>query len=365
MKFLHQVEPYLSGREKTALAEYLDSGGWLTEFEKTRQFEALVAEAAGVAHAAVLTNGTVGLYLALKALGVGPGDRVVVPNYTMIATVNAVVWAGAEPVLADVDPATLCLDLGTVPDVPAKAMIYVEINGRRGDMEAVSAFCRARGMALLEDSCQALGSSWNGRPLGSFGAMGVFSFTPHKIITTGQGGAVVTDDPALDREVRRLKDFCRTAPATDQHDAVGFNFKFTDLQAVVGIEQIRDLAWRIGRRREVYGWYRELLAGVPGVVFPPADLTQVTPWFVDPLLPSRELRDGLAVHLKSRGIGSRPYYPPVNAQPVYARLTPPGGLPMSEDLAVRGLWLPSSIGLPREDVERVCVEVRGFMEGRA
>ncbi|KAF5038307.1 GDP-perosamine synthase [anaerobic digester metagenome] len=366
MDFLHQVAPVLTGGEAAALKDYLDSGGWLTEFQKTRQFEAMLADYVGSQHCAVVTSGTVALYCALLAAGIGPGDAVLVPNYTMIATPNAVAWTGARPVLVDVDPDTLCLDLAAIPpDVTAAAMLYVSINGRCGDMEAVAGFCRQRGMVLIEDACQALGSQWRGRKLGTFGKAGVYSFTPHKIITTGQGGAVVTDDADLAANLAKVKDFHRTAPATDEHDGLGFNFKFTDLQAVVGIEQLKDIAARVTRKKAIFGWYRELLDPVAEVGFLPTDLKDTAPWFVDILLPSRDVRDALRGHLKSRGIGSRPFYPPVNHQPMYAAAQEAGSLPVSEGLAVRGLWLPSSLDLPLEQVERVCRAVREFFAGGA
>ncbi|WP_300156518.1 DegT/DnrJ/EryC1/StrS family aminotransferase [Solidesulfovibrio sp.] len=364
MDFLHQVAPVLTGTEAAALKEYLDSGGWLTEFRQTQLFETMLAEYVGVGHCTVVTSGTVALYCALLAAGVGPGDTVLVPNYTMIATPNAVAWTGATPALVDVEPDTLCLDLGAVaPDVKAAAMLYVPINGRCGDMDAVVRFCRERGMVLIEDACQALGSNWRGRRLGSFGQAGAYSFTPHKIITTGQGGAVATDDDAFAARLAKVKDFHRTAPATDEHDGLGFNFKFTDLQAVVGIEQLKDIAARVERKKAIYGWFREMLDPVAAVEMLPTNLEDTAPWFVDVLLPSARDRDALRGHLKARGIGSRPFYPPVNHQPMYAAAHGAGSLPVSEGLAVRGLWLPSSLDLTREQAGRVCLAIEEFFTG--
>lgn len=364
MAFIHQVEPYLTGAEKAGLDEYLDNGGWLTEFHKTREFEAAIAALAGVPHCSIVTSGTVALFLACKAAGFGPGDKVVVPNYTMIATPNAVTWAGATPLLADIDPGTLCLDLASVPDDPAiKGVIHVSINGRSGDMAAMRRWCDERTVVLIEDACQALGSTWADRALGSFGHMGCYSFTPHKIITTGQGGAVVSADEDLAVAVAKLKDFHRTAPATDTHDGIGYNFKFTDLQAVVGLAQLAAMDYRLKRKRTLFATYKDQLAHIPEVTMPATDLTQVAPWFMDILLPDTATRDGLRDHLLAAGIGSRVFYPPINHQPMYSAAHPEGSLPVSEDLAVRGLWLPSSIGLSDADLERVCTAVARYFGG--
>jgi perosamine synthetase len=354
VEFIPQVEPYLTEAEARAAAEYLRSGGWLTEFRQTERLVEMVTSLVGARHGAMVTSGTVALYLALKALGLGPGDEVVVPNYTMIATINAVVWVGARPVLADVEPDTLCLDLETVRLCRhTRALIYVPINGRHGDMARVVEFCREHGLYLVEDAAQALGARAGDKYLGTFGDIGVYSFTPHKIVTTGQGGMLVTDDDELIGRIRKLKDFHRTAPASDWHDGVGFNFKFTDLQAVVGIEQMKTIAWRVQRKKEIYARYQQGLSGCKGVEMLPTDLEECPPWFVDVLLPDQATRDELVAFLKERGIGSRPFYPPLSFQPMYQELGR-GSFPVSEELAPRGLWLPSSLGLSDEQIQHVC-----------
>lgn len=362
MDFIHQVEPWLGEAEADAAAEYLRSGGWLTEFRKSQEFRDMVTSLVGARHGVLVTSGTVALYTALMALGVGPGDKVVVPNYTMIATPNAAAWAGAEVLLADVEPGTMCLDLDSVRlDASCKALMYVSINGRHGDMERVTAFCRDNGLALVEDAAQSLGARAGQRFLGTFGDLGIYSFTPHKIVTTGQGGMVVGDDDELMAKVGKLKDFSRTAPATDWHDGLGFNFKFTDLQAVVGIEQMKTIAERIERKKRIFSAYQQRLADAPGASFLPTDLGETPPWFVDLVLPDGKTRDGLMAHLKENGVGSRPAYPPINHQPMYAGSAAKGSLPVSEDLAYRVLWLPSSLGLTTEQIDRVCDLVRDYL----
>ncbi|MEM3783346.1 MAG: DegT/DnrJ/EryC1/StrS family aminotransferase, partial [Thermofilum sp.] len=336
--------------ERKAVAEYMHSGGWLTEHDKTREFERRIAELVGSKYAIVVTSGTVALYLALLACGVGRGQSVVVPDYTMIATPNAVRWTGAEVILTDVQRETLCLDLDKVKlRRNTSALMYVSMNGRADRLDEVVEFCEEHGIVLIEDAAQSMASKWKGRFLGTFGAAGVFSFTPHKIITTGQGGAVVTNDKDIYERVSSLKDFCRVSPGVDYHTGIGFNFKFTDLQAVIGIEQLKNIDFRIKSRRDIFKWYREELAESKSVEFLETDLSEVVPWFTDILLdvPRQRVIDSL----KEKGIGSRPFYPPIHSQPPYRRSD--RKFNVTTMICPRGLWLPSSIGLSHETVTAI------------
>ena len=362
MEFIHQVEPYISENTIKGVNEYLSSGGWLTEFKQTREFEQAVAKFVNAKHGTAVTSGTAALYLSLRALNIGPGDAVVVPNYTMIATINAVVWAGAEPIIADISPDTLCLDLNTVKlNRRCKALIYVSINGRHGNMKELMYYCRDNKLYLLEDAAQSLGSKSEGSYLGTFGTAGIYSFTPHKIITTGQGGMIVTNDDSFDSKVKKLKDFCRREPASDWHDEIGYNFKFTDLQAVVGIQQMKEIDFRIDKKKKIFQRYHENLKSVSGVEFLPTALNDIPPWFVDVIVRGEETRDKLVSLLKNKNIGSRPFYPPLNHQKPYQRFST-CSFPVSEQYAYRGLWLPSSIGLTDEKIDFVCHNLKNILE---
>lgn len=360
MAFIPQMEPWFDEREADALAAYVRSGGWLTEFRQTEAFEDQLRAFTGAAHAIATTNGTVSLTLALLALGVGPGDEVIVPDLTMIATANAARLIGAVPVFVDVEPRTLNLDLEAVAGAfgaRTRAVIHVSLNGRSNDLDVLHALCRARGVGLVEDAAQSLGSYRRGRHLGTIGDVGSFSFSTPKVITTGQGGALVTGDDALARRLRQLKDFGRTTGGHDLHEALGFNFKFTDLQAVVGLEQMKKLPWRLRRKKELWRLYREGLAGVDAIEWIETDLAEVSPWFIDVYVADR---DALRAHLAQHGIGSRPVYPPIHAQPVYGLAST--RFPVTERFSARGLWLPSSSRLSDADVARVCEAVRGFYD---
>jgi perosamine synthetase len=354
---IEQMAPWLGQEETRAVAEYLASGGWLTEFRKTAEFEQMIARYAGSGHAVVLSSGTAALFTALTSCGIGPGDEVIVPDFTMIATANAVVLAGARPVFVDIDPANLCLDQSLAEravTARTKAILLVSLNGRAPDMRRALDLAARYSLKLIEDAAQSLGSLHHGKHLGTFGTAGIFSFGPLKIITTGQGGVVVTDDPEVAARVRRFKDFGRARGGIDRHDFIGYNFKFTDLQAVIGIEQMKKLEWRVRRKREIFALYRSELGAVPGIQFVATDLLETTPWFVDVLVDRRE---ALIDHLGACGIKTRPFYPPVHSQPAYGLA---GGYPVTEDVAARGLWLPSSSFLADADVRRVCEMVRAF-----
>lgn len=362
MNFIVQVEPYVTEADIVAVDGYLRSGGWLTEFKVTQELEQRLAEFLGVPYAVMVTSGTVALYLSLLAHDIGPGDKVLVPDYTMVATINAVSWTGATPVIVDIDPQTMCMNLSDIPiDGSCRALMYMANNGRSGDMKAVQKFCQKHKLILIEDACQALGSTWKGQPLGSFGNAGVFSFTPHKIVSMGQGGAVVTSSEAIYERIKAYKDFGRSAPGVDQHNSIGYNFKFTDIQAALGVSQFKTLEERITRKKHIFAQYQEALADVDGIQFLETS-DDVTPWFVDVLLPSLAHQKYLIEALKKQGIGARMFYPPLHHQEIYQSLGVSEDFPVTEDIAPRGVWLPSSMGLETETIKYIAQTVKEVLE---
>ncbi|HJU41460.1 MAG TPA: DegT/DnrJ/EryC1/StrS family aminotransferase, partial [Vicinamibacterales bacterium] len=320
--FLPQMEPLITEADAEAVTRYLHSGGWLTEFRETREFEQRLCEYTGARYCVAAPSGTLALFLALKGAGVGPGDEVVVPDFTMAASATAVLLAGGDVVFADIDPRTLCLDLDAVDrslTPRTKALIFVSLNGRSpSGLAAFITRCRARGLAVIEDAAQSLGSFHEGRHLGTLGDAGVLSFSSQKLVTTGQGGAVLTSDESLYRTMALLRDFGRPEGGSDRYTAVGWNLKFTDLQAVIGLSQLRRLPVSVERKRAIYERYRENLSGVNGMQLIDTDLSTVTPWFVDVLVDANRKR-GLIEHLRGCAIGSRPVYPPLHAEPAFAR----------------------------------------------
>lgn len=358
--FIPQMEPWFGPEEARAVCEYMREGGWITEFKRTEQFEQMVAAFVGAKHCIVVNNGTISLTLAGLACGLKAGDEVIVPNYTMIATPNSIKMFGAVPVFVDVEPETLCLDLNRVRAAVTdrtRAVMLVTANGRypKQGVDAFLSFCRQRELVLIEDAAQSLGSFYpSGKHMGTVGRVGSFSFSAPKIISTGQGGAVITDDDAVAARVRKLKDFGRTRGGIDIHDTIGYNFKFTDLQACVGIEQMKKLSARVERKKEILRLFREHLERTPQVKFFEQDVKHTTPWFYDVLV---EDRDGLREYLNGEGIGTRVMYPPICDQEAYRVQA---DCPVSRVVGKNGLWLPSSTQLTNEQVARVSETIRSY-----
>ena len=354
------MEPWFGSEEKEALYQYMEEGGWLTEFKRTTEFEQRIANYTGAKHCIVVNNGTISLTLMAMAAGIKAGDEVIVPNYTMIATPNAVKMFGAIPVFVDVEVETLCMNIECARKAitnKTKAIFLVTANGRypKAGIELFQKLCEENKLILLEDTAQSLGSWYpNGQHQGTVGLSGSFSFSAPKIITTGQGGAIITNDDDMAYKLKRLKDFGRSGGGNDVHDSIGFNFKFTELQAVIGNEQMKKLPYRVERKKEILRTYIQNLSDVPEILFFNQDLSCTTPWFIDVLADNRE---ELVKHLKNNGIGSRTMYPPINKQEAY-NLS--GDHPISNLVGYKGLWLPSSSQLTNEDILSVTNIIRRF-----
>lgn len=362
MKEIPQMEPGFDEAEANAVFEYMKSGGWLMEFKKTREFEEKLRELTGSRYAVVTVNGTISLVLALLALPLKPGDEVLVPAMTMIATPNSAKLIGLKPVLVDIEQETLCLDLDKAKAAltpKTKAMMYVPLNGRSGDMNSVVKFCQKHNLFLIEDSAQALGSYYKRKHLGTFGLVGSFSFSVPKIITTGQGGALVTDDENLYKKIKKIKDFGRIQGGIDIHDDWGWNFKFTDIQAVIGLEQMKKLPWRINRKKEIYRRFHDGLSNIEQIQFIKTDLSDTAPWFIDIFV---EAPEKLAAFLKEKGVGTRLHYPAVNTQKIYKDEYLSKSFPVSESFGCRGLWLPSSSKLSDKDIDYVVKSIKSYYQ---
>ncbi len=357
-----QMRPLFGEEEKQAICEYMDEDGFITEFKRTERFEMMISDYTNSKHCIVVNNGTIGLTLAAIASEVKAGDEVIVPNYTMIATPNSIKMIGAVPVFVDVEPETLCLDIDKVKRAltsKTRAIILVTSNGRypKSGIEAFERLADERNLILIEDAAQSLGSFYpDGRHAGRAGLVGSFSFSAPKIISTGQGGALITDNDAIAIKIRRLKDFGRSGGGNDIHDSIGYNFKFTELQACVGIEQMKKLPERIKRKKDIWRRYFFHLNKVPGIRLFEHNLLYTSPWFIDSIVEDRE---ALMEHLQEASIGTRVMYPPINKQRAYQI---PGEHPVSNMIGSRGLWLPSSVQLSDDDIDRVSFAIREFYE---
>jgi len=359
MDFINQMEPSFDEHEREALNTYMLEGGWGTEFKKTRAFEDMIKGYTGAKYCWIMPNGTISLAAALLAVGVGPGDEVICPDYTMVATPNAAELIGAKSVFVDIDRNTLCMDFekmkAAVGD-KTRAAILVSINGRYPkEMEQFVSFCKNKGLHLIEDAAQSLGSFCKGKHLGRFGEIGSFSFSAPKIVTTGQGGALITDSEELSDRIKKIRDFGRAAGGSDHYLSKGWNFKFTDFQAVIGIEQMKKLPGRVERKKAMGKLYDELLADIPGVELIQTDYNDTAPWFFDILCDRRE---ELQAYLKDNGIGSRPFYPPLHSEPAYGYTDL--SFQVTEEISAKGLWLPSSMLVTDEQIGCICGKIREF-----
>lgn len=363
------------------------SGPWITELEvgyvadavRTawygdhlvyhERFERAFAEYLGVECTMALPSCTSAIHLALAALGVGPGDEVVVPDITWIASAAPVTYVGATAVFADVDPVTWCITPASIEAVltpRTRAIIVVELYGSMPDWPALLELARRRGVAIVEDSAEAIGSRYRDRPAGSFGHVSVFSFHGSKTLTTGEGGLLATRDRDLFSRAQVLRDHGR--PAGDrrfQNTEVAFKYKMSSMQAALGLAQLERLNSLVDRKREIFGWYRELLGDIDGITLnaEPAGCRNsywMTTAVVDSRfgLDKRQLMDGL----DRLGIDSRPFFHPLSSLEAYARSAEAAKArvrnTVTYDLAPRGINLPSGLALTRKDVEDVCRALR-------
>lgn len=354
-------EPQVGGEELGLIKQVLDSN-YLNDGDVTRRFEQLLAERTGARHAVAVTSGTAALYLALLAVGVGAGDEVVVPDLTFIATANAARATGATVVLADIDPRSLCLDPRAFERAigpRTKAVVPVHVSGRGAAVDDISAIAKAHGIAVVEDAAEAFVSRRGTKAFGTFGIAGCLSFSPNKSITTGQGGAILTDDDELHTRLHELKDQGRARTGTggdDQHPVFGLNFKLTNLQAAVGVAQLARLDDRLARQRAIHSGYRAALADVEEVVLPGFDLDGgENPLWTDAIV---ERRDDLDRHLRERQMECRRMWHPIHRQPPYRQAD--DAFPNSSRLSPKTVWLPSAFQLTDGDVAAVAGAIRAF-----
>ena len=361
-RFIPVSEPQLDGNEKRYLAECIDTGWISSEGPFVRRFEEAFAQSVGRAQGVAVCNGTAALDTAVQALGLGPGDEVILPAFTIISCAAAVLRAGAEPVLAESDPLTwnmdaACLEALVTPRT--RAIMAVHTFGLPTDMDEVLRVARAHKLAVIEDAAEAHGLTCKGVPCGGFGEISCFSFYANKLLTTGEGGMVLCNDPLLAERARGLRNLFFKPQQRFVHEELGFNFRMTNLQAAVGLAQFERREEFLARKRAVGARYQELLAGLPGVRLPQArtDAAENAYWVFGLVLePGHPLdaREAMA-RLAELGIGSRPFFHPMHEQPVLRRMGFFDGvrLPVAEELGRRGFYIPCSVGLGEAEIERV------------
>jgi dTDP-4-amino-4,6-dideoxygalactose transaminase len=367
---LHDVpfsRPEFDRAEADAVAAVLATG-WVSQGPKVAEFEALFAERVGAAHAVATTSCTTALHLALILAGVGDGDEVICPSYTFIATANAVLYAGAKPVFAEIDPHTWNIDPADALrrlTSRTKAIIPVHQVGLAADLDALKAFAD-RGIAIIEDAACAIGSTYRGRHVGSHGHVACWSFHPRKTISMGEGGMLTTDDAAVAERARRLRSFAATVSDHTRHQSkgivyeeyreLGYNYRMTDLQAAIGIQQLAKLDRLLARRKAIAQRYNEAFVPVATVQTParPPYADHAYQSYGLRLLPGCTVnRDDLLRTLVNQGISCRRGIPPIHLEPLYHDRFGATSLPITEDVAAASIFLPIFASLDDADQTRV------------
>jgi perosamine synthetase len=355
--------PLLAGREREYVLDCLDST-WISSAGKyLDRFEAEFATFCGTQFAVTCCNGTAAVHLALLAAGIGPGDEVIVPTFTYVASVNPIVYVGATPVLVDSEAGSWNLDPEAVEAAitpRTRAILVVHLYGQPADMDRVMATARRHGLVVIEDAAEAHGATWRERVVGGIGDFGTFSFYGNKVMTTGEGGMVVCNSPEAVDRLRQFRNQGQDPNRRYWFPEVGFNYRMTNVAAAIGVAQLECIDALIAAHRRVAGWYREELESADGLSLQPRPRSGAgVDWLMCVLVDSREagMRDAVCAHLAEGGAETRPFFYPVHTLPPY-RNAATGSFPVAEDLGARGLNVPSGPGLSRDDVHTVCELLR-------
>jgi len=347
--------PHMTRHEFRSLLDAFISGWISSKGPNVQKFEEDFSRFVGVRHGVAVSNGTVALHLALVALGVGPGDEVIVPDLTFAATINAVLYCGATPVIVDVDRETWCMTLDSVEracTAQTKAIIPVHLYGRPAEIGPIAEFARGRGIAVVEDCAEAHGARYDGRVVGQFGDVACFSFYANKIVTTGEGGMCLTDSEDLATSLRVLRDHGMSPDRSYWHERVGYNYRITNLQAAIGESQLWRINGTLQRNARIAALYREALEGIPGVRFPPimSDKYEPVVWLACVQVPA-EMRLPVMRAAHEAKIETRPFFHPLSTLPPYDKYA--RACPNSAELAATGVNLPTSGDVDEQVVERV------------
>jgi perosamine synthetase len=355
MEHIMQHRPTFEKEEAEATYKYMLEDSFVTEYKKTEELEKIISDYLNCKECIMTTSGTTAIILSLMSLDLNTDDEVIVPNYTMIATVNAIKMLKLKPVIIDVDKDTFTLNLETIKNKSSnktKAIIHVSLNNRYKNMDEIVLYCQEKNFYLIEDSAQSLGCRINGKNLGTFGDIGCFSLSTPKIISTGQGGFCVTNNDIFAKKMRMIKNFGRRESGEDNFEVFGINLKFTDLQAVIGIEQMKKIDYRVNRMREIYELYYTELKDVVEMRKPLND--EWIPWFVDIFTDKRK---GLVDFLKKHQISTRYVYGEINKTKMYYNKDI---FVNSQYICNNGLFLPSYITIKNDDIKQICKLIKLF-----
>jgi perosamine synthetase len=368
-------QPVLNGNELKYLTECIDTGWISSEGSFVRRLEEGMAKVAGQRHGVAVANGSVALDVAVKALGIGAGDEVILPTFTIIACAAAIVRAGATPIVVDSDPTTWNINPAQIEakiTPRTKAIMVVHIYGLPVDMDPVLSIAKRHALKIIEDSAEQIGQDYRtrggaSRPVGSFGDIATFSFYPNKHVTTGEGGMVLTSDDALAERCRALHNLCFGKTRRFVHEELGWNFRMSNLQAAVGVAQLERLPQTLEKKRRIGAWYDEFLADIGAFERLPARTAYAenVHWVYGVVLKDHVPFDAEEAmrRLGALGIGTRPFFWPMHEQPILRRMGLFDGVrcPVAERIARRGFYVPSGVALEREQAEAVAHGLRQIL----
>ena len=371
MNLIPVNEPLLDGNEQKYLAECITTGWISSEGPFVKRFEAQFAARVDRKYGIAVSNGSGALDIAIAALGIGRGDEVILPTFTIISCAAAIVRAGATPVVVDADPVTWNMDISQIETkiTPrTKAIMVVHIYGLPVDMDEISRLAAKYGLLVIEDAAEMHGQTYRDRPCGSFGDLSTFSFYANKHITTGEGGMLVTDDPEIAERCRSLRNLCFEPQQRFVHQELGWNLRMSNLHAAVGVAQLERLDEFVARKRAMGRRYTELLADIPGIELPLAqtDYAENIYWVYGIVLRAEVPFDAKVVmqKLAVEQIGTRPFFWCMHEQPIFAKMGLFAGVscPVAERLARRGFYLPSGIALTESQIDRVSSSLREILK---
>lgn len=364
-----QIEPWIDGCELQELQRVIAST-FLVEHDLTREFEDMTSALTGSKHAIAVCNGTMALFIGLKALGIGPGDEVIVPDLTFVASANAVILAGGTPVLCEIRQDTFCIDVTRARELVnnrTRAIMPVHLYGQSADMSDVMNFAKNHRLSVIEDAAEGIGVRYDNRHVGTTGEVGILSYYGNKTVTCGQGGIILTNDDELAKFARRFKNYGRDQKGTFIHEAIGFNFAFTDLQAAIGVAQMKKMPLIVEKKRAIHGRYVQELGGLAN--FAPVFIDprcEPVFWFTSFLCDDPE---ALSRSLRERNIQTRRFFYPLHLQPCYQDRMHirniDADFSVSESIYGKGVSLPSSYNLTSQEQTFVIEEIRRFYEHRS
>ncbi len=356
LKFIPVYEPSISQKEIDYVTDAVKSG-WVSSLgHYINDFENRFAEYIGVKYALTTSSGTTALHLALVSLGIKDGDEVIVPDLTFVATANAVTYTGAKPVFADVDPQTWCIDPADIErkiTKKTKAIIPVHLYGHPADMDAINKIAKEYRLYVIEDAAEAHGAEYKGKKVGSLGNCGIFSFYGNKIITTGEGGMITTNDESFFERAKSLRDHAMSKERRYWHTEVGFNYRMSNIQAALGLAQLERIEELIEKKRQIFNWYKEFLSDINGITLNPEKEWAKSVFWMVCIIIGDEIsisRDEIMQQLKIKGIDTRPFFYPISEMPMYKN----EGIynnTITKKLSEKGINLPSGVNLTKEDVE--------------